>query len=790
MGIFPRITFGIIVLNGEPFTRYCLRALYPYAHQIVVVEGAVKGAASIATPAGHSRDGTLEELWRFKREEDPQDKLVIVVNEGFWPEKDEMCRAYLTHASGDYLWHVDIDEFYLPRDMDFILSMLRDEPDIGQVSFMHYAFWGRPEIQAVSTYIMRPQGGEFPRLFRIGPGYGIPTHRPMTVYDDNGIDVRLTKWIRGQQLQTLGIMLYHYTLLFPQQVRDKIAYYSTWALERCSQLQDWMNRNYFGLENPFNLYTVNDHPGWLEPYEGVHPPQIEAMMTDITAGRLDVELHHLHRVRALIRDPQYRRKITRLKDYAMARPEEPLTLDTPFVRKEILEKDAGLRVLFLNQLDSRGGAAQVAYGLASRLHEGDARPTFVAGTKKRSDYWVMESPGRELDAVLQEKAAAAGFPDYGVISSYLLLNRLELLQADVVNLHNQHLGYLNPLCIPLLGRAKPLVWTLHDMQAFTGNCAHSLGCNRFTHGCGQCPDISSYPGLRLDTTDELWLDKSDAATLFSAHLVTPSAWMRSKIEQSFLGSFPLTVIPNGVDTGVFRPIPKHTARQRLGLPQDRLILAFTADGGLSNPWKGGQYLLDALRYLAGRHPNILLLNIGGNYTDRSLPMISIPYVFDPADLAVIYAAADLFAYPTLADSFGLVVLEALACGLPVVAFATGGVPEIIRDGENGLLTPPGDQDRFNTALDMLLRKEVLRQAMARAAASIPECFTLQAMVNAYMGVYEKARETFLAQGSPPLDKEVVSRLLRRLANVGNHVGVKAYRRLLHGKISNRTIAPF
>ena len=121
----PKITFGIIVLNGEPFVRYNLRALYPFAHQIIVVEGAVPAAARIATPDGHSTDSTLKTLWEFKLQEDPLDKLTIITAEdedypdGFWPgEKHEQSQAYASRATGDYLWQVDIDEFYKPEDPD------------------------------------------------------------------------------------------------------------------------------------------------------------------------------------------------------------------------------------------------------------------------------------------------------------------------------------------------------------------------------------------------------------------------------------------------------------------------------------------------------------------------------------------------------------------------------------------------------------------------------------------------------------------------------------------------
>src|SRR5579884_2140828 len=106
------ISFGIIVLNGEPFTRYCLRALYPFAHQILVVEGACHRARASASADGHSIDGTLEVLQRFQELEDPERKIQIITKQGYWSEKDEQSQAYAERATGDLLWQVDIDEFY------------------------------------------------------------------------------------------------------------------------------------------------------------------------------------------------------------------------------------------------------------------------------------------------------------------------------------------------------------------------------------------------------------------------------------------------------------------------------------------------------------------------------------------------------------------------------------------------------------------------------------------------------------------------------------------------------
>jgi glycosyltransferase involved in cell wall biosynthesis len=305
MNSIPRVTFGIIVLNGEPFTRYCLRALYPFAHEIIVVEGAVSAAAAVATADGHSTDGTLDVLKRFQSEEDPQDKVQIVAREGFWGEKDEQSRAYAERATGDYLWQVDIDEFYQPEDMRTVLDMLRDDPGITAVSFQQIAFWGGFEYFTDGWYL-RQGGDTFHRLFKWGPGYRYATHRPPTVHDPQGRDLRGSKHVSGQELAQRGIVLYHYGLVFPKQVLEKCQYYDQASWVSRNRYRDWAQTSFLRLEHPFRVHNVYDHPSWLGRFAGEHPPQIEALRGDIRHGRLDVETRELDDIERLLASPGYR----------------------------------------------------------------------------------------------------------------------------------------------------------------------------------------------------------------------------------------------------------------------------------------------------------------------------------------------------------------------------------------------------------------------------------------------------------------------------------------------------
>lgn len=295
----PRLTFGIIVLNGEPFTRPNLAALYPFAHQIVVVEGATPSAKDFATPNGHSTDGTLETLRRFARDQDPEGKVIVVTAEdeghpdGFWTEKDDMSQAYAKRATGNYLWQVDMDEFYRPEDVRRILERLRQDPDLQAVTFQVRTFWGGLG-QRTDGVLLRRDAQNFHRLFAWRPGYRYVTHRPPTVVDERGRDLRTRKALTGAQTARMGIFLYHYSFVFPFQVRFKLAYYGN--MDRAQnvplqkQRQAWHN-NFFRMRHSFLIddTSIMGEPSWLVRFTGSHPPAIAQLWEDIEAGRVDVE---------------------------------------------------------------------------------------------------------------------------------------------------------------------------------------------------------------------------------------------------------------------------------------------------------------------------------------------------------------------------------------------------------------------------------------------------------------------------------------------------------------------
>ena len=311
-----RITFGIIILNGEPFTRYLLRMLYPFAHQIIIVEGACEASSAVSTVDGHSTDGTIEAILDYKANHDPENKIVLVTakdegyTNGFWPEKDQMSRAYARRATGNYLWQVDSDEFYQYGDMVKITQMLVSGVDM--VTFPVFIFWGGLDYTVNGFYVIKHRIFEANRIFAWGQGYNYKTHRPPVVLDEKGIDLKSKQWIKPGILKKQGIYLYHYCSLFPRQVSNKVAYYAVNSLNKKAQrggfvpdIGLWEKETFLKLSRPFHVYEAHHSLSWLSRFNKSHPQEIINMMRDIKAGVLPVELRRTDDIDKLLSNPFY-----------------------------------------------------------------------------------------------------------------------------------------------------------------------------------------------------------------------------------------------------------------------------------------------------------------------------------------------------------------------------------------------------------------------------------------------------------------------------------------------------
>ena len=284
----------------------------------------------------------------------------------------------------------------------------------------------------------------------------------------------------------------------------------------------------------------------------------------------------------------------------------------------------------------------------------------------------------------------------------------------------------------------PVVWTLHDMNAFTGGCHYDGGCGRFAEACGACPQLGSQRAE--DLSHAIWQRKAAALANVPSgrlHIVTPSNWLAEQVRRSsLLGRFLIQVIPNGVDTETFAPLDRSTARAALRLPLDARVALFLAAEPRETR-KGFTLLQQALTGLRDQ-PDLWLLSAGGRLAELPpIPNLHLGRIEHPRLLALAYCAADVFVIPSLQDNLPNTVLEALACGTPVLAFEAGGIPDMVRPGSTGVLVPAGQPDALRDALITLLDNADTRAALGQQARKVALAeYTLERQAHAYAALYE------------------------------------------------------
>lgn len=290
----------------------------------------------------------------------------------------------------------------------------------------------------------------------------------------------------------------------------------------------------------------------------------------------------------------------------------------------------------------------------------------------KSSSWVAE-PSRR-------RRIRNGFEDFEFPATLPVISQIIRERPTILHLHNLHGGYFDLRALPALSDLTPVILTLHDQWAFTGHCAHSFDCERWGSGCGNCPDLNIYPGIPKDRTAENFALKQQIFSQTRLYLSSPSAWLMNKAERSLLAPAieDTRIIPNGVDTTVFRPGDKALERSQLGLPRGSRIVLSAGSVARSDHWTDRPLFRSTLRYLAEQDSvDVTLLLLGSERSAHEeiegIQVIHRPYEHDIARVARYYRASDVYLLPARAETFSIAALESLACGVPVVATDVGGI---------------------------------------------------------------------------------------------------------------------
>lgn len=287
--------------------------------------------------------------------------------------------------------------------------------------------------------------------------------------------------------------------------------------------------------------------------------------------------------------------------------------------------------------------------------------------------------------------------------------------ADVIHLHIVHMNYFSLASLPRLAKARPIIWTLHDPWALTGHCVHPLDCQRWEIGCGSCPHLDTDLRIRRDTTAFLFRYKAWAYRNAEFEIVVASPWLERMVERSpLLKDKRRHLLPFGVDLNIFRPGDKARARAKLGLPNDKFVICLREEG---QPFKGVAQVLPALEILAERG-DIRLVTLGR--ADMLSPIADrfsirrFGWISEPDAIADIYRAADLFVMPSVAESFGMMAVESIACGTPVVCLEGTALEHTIATPEVGVAAPRDNPPALAAAIARLLDTPAERQARTAA----------------------------------------------------------------------------
>jgi glycosyltransferase involved in cell wall biosynthesis len=399
--------------------------------------------------------------------------------------------------------------------------------------------------------------------------------------------------------------------------------------------------------------------------------------------------------------------------------------------------------LLLNSLRKRGIDARMY------VHNFEvARPNVV--------YHPERKRRRVLNNVLSRTERVFSMRSILPIHAVDIMNNRFYQEADIVHLQLIHATqFFSLLNLPRMGRQKKLVLTLHDPWLFTGHCIYPIECTRWKLGCGACPDLQRPFSIRNDTTALAWKIKQMVMQRTNVHLVVASHWMDAMVAESpILAHLPRSLIPFGLDRQDFSPLDKKASKRALGIPEDHFAIAFRAVP--YSPYKGEDYIKKALLDLSSNKPICLItFDATGQLPElaKKFKIIELGWLREPAKIGQALSAADVFLMPSIAESFGLMAIESMACGTPVIVFEGTALPSVIHAPRGGISVPSNDWLALRDAIELLIRNTELHSRLVKNGLEIiSEEYTIDGYVTRHLELYNRLLNSKLPAGREDEDE--------------------------------------
>ena len=392
-----------------------------------------------------------------------------------------------------------------------------------------------------------------------------------------------------------------------------------------------------------------------------------------------------------------------------------------------------MNILQINATDDTvGGASRIACDLYSRLKRENGSKMIVG--KKTQD----NNDVRQIPKTFLQKALSYGLAnDVSYFKTDFILDTNEFKEADVIQCHNLNGWYFDLGTLQKMSQAKPVVWTLHDMWAITPHCAHAYDGPQ-NDGFYACRSMKDYPSMPWNNDKRLCDIKRKAYDDSDFTVVVPSKWLFDKGKKSVLGTKDIRLIYNGIDTSIFKRADRAQARAELGLPMDKKLILFAANGGLENEFKGGNHVRELIE-MNKDDASVAFICLGEEVDGETGNMITRKKTSSKEKMAQYLNACDMLIFPSAAENFPLITLEAMACGMPIVSFDVGGVSEAIRHLQNGFVTKEASTKELQEGIEYILSldQEKAKAMSDRSVRDVQERFSIDRMAKEYVLLYNE-----------------------------------------------------